>query len=510
MAERYRKEIRTSCPVCARDLNGTEYEEGGRIYLTKTCPEHGKVNDLVSSDARVYLDKMGSRLRTYHDNCTLHVCSQGVCPHHLTREAEWAFIEVTMRCNMKCPVCYADSDSRGEDVPIDDIKKIIDHIADENVVREMLLAGGEATVREDLFEILDYIKEKGLMKKTYLVSNGIKLADPEYCRRLRETGLKRIELAFDSTDPEICRKIRGSLAAYDALPKALENLRKLGRVKVQLTITVVKGLNDRTLKESLEFALENSDIVKHVVISPQQFCGRLVQRENLAEKRLTLECVEKLLREGLGDRLYTISVEAGLSLVEPLRRMGIMNIDKEFPICLHPKCASFGFIGRTWSGKLYSLFDSALKPGINPYDIRNWANKLSDRIKAQRSRTGKRFGTGAIAKLARGTRVYLCYLPQYLCKLLVCTRPRFWLRLAVGPFRKLFRRVRWRDAMYGPQFLHLYIIFLGDEFNFSWERLPYCYGFQYMIHPQTGKVTKVPACLFISHRKKVINIQRAQ
>ena len=510
MDKEYRKTIRTTCPVCARDLTGTEYEDGGKIFLKKMCPDHGEVTDLVSSDARLYLDKMGNRRRKHHENCLLQVCSQGVCGHHLTRKAEWGFLEVTSRCNMNCPVCYADSGAGGEDVPLEDIKKIIDHIAGENVARQILLIGGEPTVREDLFEILDYIREKGLIRKFYLATNGLKLADFDYCRRLRATGLKRIEIAFDSTDPEICRKIRGSLAAYNALPKALENLRRLGRCRVQLTITVIKGLNDRTLKESLEFALDNSDIVKQTVISPQQFCGRLIQTENLVEKRLTLECIESILREAFGDRLYTISMEAGLSLVEPLRRMGVMKIDKNFPICIHPQCASFGFIGRTWSGKFYSLLDMALNKSCNPYDLRNWANYLSNKIKIARAKLENSSGRGPIMKLAWTLAVYLNYLPRYLCKMLASGRPGFWLNLAMSPLRKLMRRTTWRGAVFGPQFLHLYVIFLGDEFNFSWERLPYCMDFQYMIHPVTGRVTKVPSCLFISHRKRVLSSQRAQ
>ena len=507
MSEEYRKTIRTTCPVCARELTGTEHEEDGKIFLVKRCPEHGEVSDLVSSDARLYRDKMGGRERNYHSDCSLAVCSQGICKNHLNREAEWGFIEVTTRCNMKCPVCYADSEARGRDVPIEDIKRIIDHIAGKGNIRQFILIGGEPTVRDDLFEILDYIREKGLIRRAYLATNGLNLVDFDYCRRLRETGLKRLELAFDSTDPDICRQIRGSLAAYNALPTALDNLRKLQRIRVQLTITVVKGRNDRTLRESLEFALKNSDIVKQVIISPQQFCGRLVETQDLHEKRLTLECIEKMLREQFGFRLCSISMEAGLSLVEPLRRMGIMNIDKDYPTSIHPRCASFGMVGRTWKGDFFSLAELAFKKRINPYDVRDWANGLSERIACGRARAGRMFGRGLPAKLAWFLAVGLSYLPRYILKILRCTRPKLWLSLAASPFRKVFRRTSWRAAVFGPEFVWLMIIFLGDEFNFSWERLPYCMDFQYMIHPRTGEVTKVPTCLYISHRQRVTRSQ---
>ncbi len=49
------KQIESICPECAQVIPARMFEEGGKVYMEKTCPEHGYVKDLYWSDVELYL-----------------------------------------------------------------------------------------------------------------------------------------------------------------------------------------------------------------------------------------------------------------------------------------------------------------------------------------------------------------------------------------------------------------------------------------------------------------------
>ncbi len=46
------------CPVCKRVLDAELNVREGRVYLRRRCPEHGRFEALVYSDADEYLSQM--------------------------------------------------------------------------------------------------------------------------------------------------------------------------------------------------------------------------------------------------------------------------------------------------------------------------------------------------------------------------------------------------------------------------------------------------------------------
>ena len=104
------------CPVCQRRIPMRIYEEDGVIYLEKTCPEHGKFEDVYWGDAELYkwffknwytAKYVGEGLENPHTeivNGCPYDC--GLCPQHKTHTV-LGIIDVTNRCNMACPICFA-------------------------------------------------------------------------------------------------------------------------------------------------------------------------------------------------------------------------------------------------------------------------------------------------------------------------------------------------------------------------------------------------------------------
>ena len=120
-------------------------------------------------------------------------------------------LEVTKRCNMHCPVCFA---SAGEclengDLSIDEIEKQYDFLMDHGGPFNIQLSGGEPTMREDLPEIIRMGREKGF---TFfqLNTNGIRLAqEAGYARKLKKAGLNTVFLQFDGVTDDVYQTLRG-------------------------------------------------------------------------------------------------------------------------------------------------------------------------------------------------------------------------------------------------------------------------------------------------------------
>ena len=96
----------------------------------------------------------------------------------------WSFppemitILVTKRCNFSCPGCSSGSPEytknfKGQELETGELKKIIDKVA--WFKPGIYFCGGEPTLREDLYELIKYAKNKGLV--TAFTTNGSLLSD---------------------------------------------------------------------------------------------------------------------------------------------------------------------------------------------------------------------------------------------------------------------------------------------------------------------------------------------
>jgi uncharacterized radical SAM superfamily Fe-S cluster-containing enzyme len=85
-------ETQSLCPECLQRIPAKRVAENGRVYLEKTCPEHGEYKVLIwRQNARHYLDwaegsEKGSgpaRSFTAKKKGCPYDC--GLCPEHITR-----------------------------------------------------------------------------------------------------------------------------------------------------------------------------------------------------------------------------------------------------------------------------------------------------------------------------------------------------------------------------------------------------------------------------------------
>lgn len=112
--------------------------------------------------------------------------------------------EVNTICDLRCKICYLPHyESRGPST--NQALEIARQIIDAGVLYVCLL-GGEALLRRDLEEIIEYLRQAGVFVK--IISNGQQLTS-ERIQSLVGAGLNLIEISFDGIIKETHEQSRG-------------------------------------------------------------------------------------------------------------------------------------------------------------------------------------------------------------------------------------------------------------------------------------------------------------
>lgn len=271
------------CPVCLKKLPAEIVKREQEYYLEKTCSDHGSFSTVVWRGDDPVFEQWGNYVapaEAAQPDCP-NEC--GLCPGHLQKTC-CALVEVTGRCNLGCPFCFAQSGRESIDPAIEQLSEYFRQLV-KNGNTFIQITGGEPTVRDDLPEIVAVAKAAGC-ENIQLNSNGIRLGeDKAYTKALASAGLSFVFMQFDGTDDAINEKLRGrpllaeKLAAIQACSEEL-----LG---VTLVPTIVPGVNDQNIGEILNFGLSRSPAVRGVHFQPVCYSGRY-PRPPGNEERITL------------------------------------------------------------------------------------------------------------------------------------------------------------------------------------------------------------------------------
>jgi len=271
--------------------------------MSKTCPEHGEFEDMYWSSADLYekfmhFEKSGPHLenpRTETKRGCPYDC--GLCPQHETPTV-LANIDITNRCNLRCPICFANAAQSGYvfEPTMEEIRQMMVNLRSNRPFPcpAVQLSGGEPTVRDELPEIISMAREIGF-PQVQVATNGVRLAkDPTYAARLKEAGLCTVYLQFDGIKERPYIIARG----YNALPQkiqAVENCEK-AHLGIVLVPTLVKNVNDDQLGGMIDFAIRHIGVIRAVNIQPESFCGR-TDLQDLQSQRITIPDVLKRIEE---------------------------------------------------------------------------------------------------------------------------------------------------------------------------------------------------------------------
>ncbi|GAB4322349.1 MAG: radical SAM protein [Promethearchaeota archaeon] len=389
------KETTSLCPECLQPVPATIFvDHGGTgfVMMRKECPEHGEYRDKLASHPEYYkwnmrfAEELGSTVG--HSTQYDRTCARrkrkgcpydcGPCRNHKSAPCI-CIIDVTNRCNLMCPVCFANANKVGYVVepPFEDIVHVMEVFRSKKPVPPVLLqlSGGEPTLRADLPEIIQKGKELGFTE-VMLTTNGVKLAKSvEYFRTLVEAGMDAVYLQFDGLEPDTWRKTR-AVDLSKLKRRVIENARKVGFKGIMLVPTIVKGVNDHEVGNILDFALENWDVISGVVFQPVSICGRITY-EDLMEMRYTTSDLQDAIRRHTGGRIgkfYPLATTAKLT-----RLWAWFDDVPEFSMLSHEDCgfATISVVDKDEDGNW------AYHPIEDYFDVEGlirWSNKVYDQV----------------------------------------------------------------------------------------------------------------------------------
>lgn len=336
------KQVKSLCPECTKVIDATIYEEDDKVMMKKACPEHGEFKDFISGNKEFWLKMERTSFEDAPGIENANTKSTGNCPfdcglcsNHLSN-ACLTNIDLTNRCNLRCPVCFANANALGYvcELTLEQVRKIVRTMLATRPVpcKVVQFAGGEPSIHPQFFEILKMCKEEGI-GYIQMATNGVKLASDngEFAKKCVECGMNEIYLQFDGIGEEVHQKTRGNGKLWKVKQKCIENCRKAG-LKIVFVPTIVKDVNDHQVWDILKYAIDNIDIMNGVSYQPISFCGRVPQKELMNMRYTMTDVVEAVERDSNGllqtmRDWYPLSFASPMSkLVSAIKNMPIMTI----------------------------------------------------------------------------------------------------------------------------------------------------------------------------------------
>jgi uncharacterized radical SAM superfamily Fe-S cluster-containing enzyme len=287
------KTTQSLCPECTQLVDARIFEENGKVWIDKTCPEHGYFRDVYFGDVRLYLkmeewhfgDGVGLANPAVTD-ATRCPSQCGLCSMHASHTG-LANIDLTNRCNLTCPVCFANANAAGTlyEPSFADVRRMLQALRNERPVagRVVQFSGGEPTIYPRFLDACVMAKEMGF-SHIQAATNGIMLSDLEFAKKAKAAGLNTLYLQFDGCNDSVYMRTRGE-PLLETKMKVVENCRQTG-MKIVLVPTIVRGVNDDQIGAIVRTAVENADVISALTFQPVAFTGRL-NRNELAAKRFT-------------------------------------------------------------------------------------------------------------------------------------------------------------------------------------------------------------------------------
>jgi uncharacterized radical SAM superfamily Fe-S cluster-containing enzyme len=344
------KKTKSLCPQCLQIVDAEVFEDQKKIMIRKECPEHGEFENTYWQNAEAYrkateYDYHGEGVEnpktTAEAECPLNC---GLCPDHESHTI-LGLIDVTNRCNLRCPVCFANAAvSKSLYEPsYEEIRGMLRSLRANRPVPTPAIqfAGGEPTVRKDIVDLVKLAKEEGF-SHTQIATNGIKLAkNPELAKELKDAQLNTIYLQFDGVTEEPYLEIRGRNLLPTKL-EAIENCRQAD-LGIVLVPTLVKGINHQQIGGIIDFAVANLDIIRGVNFQPVSFAGRTPATE-VESQRLTIPDFQKFVEEQTDGKIKIDDFYPASSVIPISEFMEAVEGEDQVIFTCHPHCGAATYI----------------------------------------------------------------------------------------------------------------------------------------------------------------------
>mgnify|MGYP001396575783 FL=1 len=160
-------------------------------------------------------------------------------------------VDLTHRCNMECANCYIPN----RDVPDLDKEKLFEFLSRLPSRAYIRLIGAEPTMREDLPEII--LKVKTLGHRPSVTTNGLKLAQPSYVKKLKDAGLRLLLHSMNGADDDMAYKELDNGKWATVKVRALDNI-FAERLPINTGTILARGVNEYVMNRQVEVFAERA------------------------------------------------------------------------------------------------------------------------------------------------------------------------------------------------------------------------------------------------------------
>jgi len=184
----------------------------------------------------------------------------GACPiHELDLEMNMPFsarptapyrmdLAITYRCNNDCAHCYNARERNFPELTTEQWFTILDELWALGVPH-IVFTGGEATLRNDLPELIRHAESNGQI--TGLNTNARRLSDEKYVQALVDAGLDHVQVTVESCDEGIHDEMMRAKGAFKQTIAGLKNA--LASKLYVMTNTTMLSTNAHTIPATLDF-----------------------------------------------------------------------------------------------------------------------------------------------------------------------------------------------------------------------------------------------------------------
>ncbi len=174
--------------------------------------------------------------------------------NHSSPKPELIILDISHRCNLQCNICEIRKDKPIREYTLGEVSSILNQAIDWQV-KEFALSGGEPLMRQDLFEILDFVR-----KRNYhigILTNGVLLSDDFIAKLLPylTSGCLSLSISLDALTPQVHDEIRGVKGSFEKTAGAFKKLSELKKHYPGINFNSISIILNENLEELPELAV---------------------------------------------------------------------------------------------------------------------------------------------------------------------------------------------------------------------------------------------------------------
>lgn len=218
----------------------------------------------------------------------------------------------TYRCNLRCKMCNFWKKDFKREFNTKEVFKIIDSFA-EMGTKAISFSGGEPLLREDIFDMIKYGKERGMV--VHLATNGT-LVNEEVAKKLHNLEIDAISISLDGATPRIHDAIRGVKGSFEKTLAGLKNLSDTFQ-DTEISIDITSLFSEYNFHEIPKIVKLADEIgIRSVGLTPLQNLG--IKKSHLNHRKA--EKIAKVINEIISIKKKEGIIDNSIGYLEQIKK----------------------------------------------------------------------------------------------------------------------------------------------------------------------------------------------